>query len=165
MTYTIPKHKWDKKRKGKRGGVHRATVPDDFNGLKPVIDYLYSYPPKPNTPLISGHGEQVLWDDDRAGFRQLAQEHGIAERILVPHSHRSGALAAMDNNTKDIVFTPKVRTDQGDWSAKGEVPYDRKTMRHVEMVAPALGDRNAIPLAITLDMYATTSPQSPQMMR
>ena len=103
--------------------------------------YCITFPPKPNTLLLSSHGSPVLWTDMRRLCNAAAIDCKVEPSRLVPHSFRSGAQAQLE--LEDIAR----RMQQGGWkSAEGARTYARTALAHAHAVTHQLHNADVCPI-------------------
>ena len=143
-----------------RGGggprsITRAPPSAPFCCLLLLFEFLLTYPPLPDSPLLSGALSPVTPRLISALFSCTAITLGLDPSRLVPHSLRSAAICQM------IAFDGYSEIDlltQGDWETAVSLrPYAHTSLSHAARVTPALYDPLAHPLAVT-QLHFSASP-------
>ena len=129
------------------------TVDLRYNCLAILFDFLSLYPPAPQSPLLTGLGEQLSIDVMRPELSKLAVRFGFNPAKMKMHSSvRAGALAALELESDDV------KRRQGHWSSvTGMLTYTHASLQHADFVVEKLHDRSLVPISVTQLTHNTLS--------
>jgi hypothetical protein len=126
--------------------------PTNFCSVAEIFTFLVAYPPLPNSPILSGLGEQVSCDHLNHALKVTARRLGLDPDRMLPHGIRAGALEQIEAHDE---YTKLM---QGNWSTReGMLAYARRSVKHAKKIAADLHHHGLCPITHTQYMYNTTS--------
>ena len=136
--------KQDPSGKGMPRAVARPTAPAPFCCVGAIEAYARSRKLERTDPLLMMGDKQLKWDMFRFLMCALARKVGLDPARLIVHSGRYGA----PNQIVAHGFARDVVMVQGGWASEGGASsYLMPSLSHAKMVANAIHDPTAIPVA------------------
>ena len=152
MTMAVDFLKNDPRGKGLPRALARAPSSVEFDFMIAIENFVRSNNLDPVRPLLTTPNGQIKWTEVRVICTDIAITNKLDTKRLLPRSMRAGAVNQLDacNHTSETMER------QGGWQSTGGMrSYLRSDFRHADLVAGALHDINAIPIAHTQHMFTT----------